>query len=216
MKTKVLTVILLLSASLFAWDKTQSQNQHQTVNSNNTVSNSHNNTATGGNATGGNASGQSTSYSSQEQHQTPFAYAPESIPTAPCRIGKSGGGSSPYFGLALGGSGDDKECEKRVAAAAFADIGNPVAAARILCTLKAARAADLTLDDCLAFAKPEPVPAPPAPEMPTIIVPAPAVTINPIIERGTTIQAEPLVIHPAVCQKPVHKHLTKPCPTLEK
>ena len=148
-----ITVVLLLAGG--AWgQQAQHQGQHQQQNVGNTVTNSHNNVASGG-AGGSSANSYSSSY--KDERQTPFAYSPSSIPTAPCRIGKSAGGSSPYFGLAIGGSSDDKECEKRVAAAAFADIGNRVAAARILCTLKAAKDAGLTQEDCVAASMPAPV-----------------------------------------------------------
>src|ERR1700674_4013800 len=125
---KVFTVILLCCAALSAqnppWKKTGGQDQHQNQGQTQTQGQSQYASASASNSASNAGNAQSTTFNSQEKRQTPFAYAPEAIPTSMCRIGRSGGGSSPYFGFAIGGSGKDGECEKRLAAASFADIGN--------------------------------------------------------------------------------------------
>src|ERR1022692_2580288 len=107
MKLKMLASLFILSS--LAWGQRQHQTQQQQQNVNNTTTNSHNNTSDS-TATGGDSSGQSTSFNSQEIRQTPPAFAPDAYPTAPCRVAGSAGGSSPYFGLSIGGSKLDKDC----------------------------------------------------------------------------------------------------------
>jgi hypothetical protein len=135
-------------------------------------SNTNSNTASGGaggqggNATGGaggsssattGASNSSTSVSNsnsyQQVRQASSAYAPDALPSAPCRVGGSAGVSSPFGGVSLGGSKLDKECDRRETARAFALLGNKLAAARILCNTKAAKEAQLTFLECSNYAE---------------------------------------------------------------
>ena len=135
-------------------------------------------TATGGNqsqtaSSANNSSGNVTSYSDtyNEVRQNPGAFAPTAFSTSPCTKGVSGGGSTPTvaatFGLAL----TDKGCDSRQTAAVFYAIGNPAAAARILCSTDASKRAHLTIDQCLSIVAPVPfVPPTPAPSKPEIVV----------------------------------------------
>jgi hypothetical protein len=88
----------------------------------------------------------------QQVRQAPSAYAPDSLPSAPCRVSGSAGASSPFGGVSLGGSKLDKECDRRETARAFALLGNKLAAAKILCNTKAAKEAQLTWDECQNYA----------------------------------------------------------------
>jgi len=119
-------------------------------------------TATGGNATnGGQSNTQTTVY--KQVRQAPFAYSPDAIPSAPCRVGGSAGVSAPIGGVSLGGSKLDTECDLRETARAFSLIGNRGAAAKILCQTKAARKAQLTDADCQALEVAQAVPPAPSP-----------------------------------------------------
>lgn len=161
-------------------------------------------TATGGNATGGSATatggnqkqGQSQSSSNQNQSSASVegnnssydnvteikpasasAITPTLIPTAPCLGSVGGAGQAIAGGGSFGFTRVDKGCDSRQAALLFAvSLHNPEAAARIMCSTRAAKQAKLTLGQCLATVAPTPVVinAP-------VVTPAPApiaVTIN--------------------------------------
>lgn len=121
-------------------------------------------TSNGGSAQGGNAEGGSVGNTStngtvsnsnnyQQVRQAPSAYAPDALPSAPCRVSGSIGASSPFGGLSAGGSKLDAECDRRETARAFALLGNKMAAARILCNTKAAKEAQLTYQECANYAE---------------------------------------------------------------
>lgn len=59
---------------------------------------------------------------------------PNPYPTAPCRIGVSGGLSIPGGALSGGGSVEDEECTLRETARSFKDLGVPEMGLYILCT----------------------------------------------------------------------------------
>jgi hypothetical protein len=226
MKTlKVLFAVALLSVGLMAQ---QHQGQHQTVNSNNTVTNSHNVTATGGNASsynGGNSAtmGVTTSMTSggtdvstNVPRQAPPAFAPDAYPSAPCRVSGSAGGSSPYFGFSIGGSKLDKDCAKRELARLLLAAGQRQAAVDALCSTQAAKG----IANCNQLeVGPEPTPPP-------VVVPQPqevTLYVEPIDLRFKPMRVEPIVVQPLPPERPVHviveqhhvrKH--KACPTGEK
>lgn len=139
-------------------------------------------TATGGAASANASNGpqsnaQTSNYSSSytEVRQTPMAYAPEAFSSAPCRAGFSAGGSSGVAAFSLGGSKRDKDCEIIRAVGVFLSMGNPTAAAKVACKTAGAKAAKLTLAECLTLV------VPPAPVIPQNIHPAPqaiTVTVN--------------------------------------
>lgn len=123
-------------------------------------SNANGGSATGGSAQGGSVgntgaaaqSGVTNNNNYQQVRQAPSAYAPDALPSAPCRVSGSIGASSPVGGLSLGGSKLDTECDARETARAFALLGNKLAAARILCDTKAAKKAQLTYQECANYA----------------------------------------------------------------
>lgn len=59
---------------------------------------------------------------------------PNPYPTAPCRVGVSGGLSIPGGALSGGGSVEDEECTLRETARSFKDLGVPEVGLYILCT----------------------------------------------------------------------------------
>ena len=152
---------------------------NSSVNSTNSVS--------GGNATN-NSSGNTTSYSESynEVRQNPGAYAPLAFSTSPCTKGYSGGASTPTVAATLGIAMTDKGCDSRQTAAVFYAIGNPAAAAQILCSTSASKRAKLTLTQCLSIvapvqvsvAPPINVPAP-APQIVIVPVPTPVAAVVP-------------------------------------
>lgn len=155
--------------------------------------------ATGGNATatGGNQKqGQSQSSSNQNQSNASVegnnssynnvtdikpasasAITPTLIPTAPCLGSVGGAGQAIAGGASFGFTRVDKGCDSRQAALLFAvSLHNPDAAARIMCSTRAAKQAKLTLAQCLASTASIPVPQAfvptPAPIAVTVNVPA--------------------------------------------
>ena len=141
-----------------------SQNQSQSNSSSNDNQSSASNN-------GNNSNNSSTVYN--QVHQTPRAYAPDAIPSAPCVKGFSGGASTPLLGGTFGAGKVDKGCEARETARAFALLNNPTAAAKILCSTDAAKRAHLTMSDCLAMQAPvaAAVPVPEDPRPTVVVVP---------------------------------------------
>jgi hypothetical protein len=133
-----------------------------------------------------NSSGNNTIYSSnstyKEQRQTPPAYAPDALPTAPCFKSFSGGGSSPFFGVAFGAGKIDKGCDDRETARIFAQgLRNFSAAAKILCSTDAAKRAHLTMEDCMDYEEAQAPPPPPAPAPPVVVNVAPSPATLPAV-----------------------------------
>ena len=162
----------------------QSNNSNSNINTLSPVLES-SNSATGGTANSSssatnNSSGNTSTYESNstytEVRQNPGAFAPTAFSTSPCTKGVSAGGSTPTvagtFGIAL----TDKGCDSRQTAAVFYAIGNPTAAAQILCSTDASKRAKLTLAQCLTIVTPVQVAPPvaaPAPKPEVIVIPAP-------------------------------------------
>jgi hypothetical protein len=120
-------------------------------------------------------------------------------------------------GISFGGSRTDKGCDSRATAQQFALLlGNRLAAAKILCTTKAAKRAHLTMEDCLAI--PAPVPFT-STTVPIVSTPAPQpiqVTVN-VPESKLVYLTAPQEIT-VVAPKPLgnvrpatKKHVNKPC-----
>jgi hypothetical protein len=195
-------------------------------------------TATGGNANQhqGQSQGQQQSSSSTSSNgpqsntqesvynqvrQAPAAYAPTILPTN-CLGSLSGGASAPVGAISIGGTKRDRNCESIVLANMFAQLHNFQAAAKVLCSVDAARKAHLSLDECLAMeaqieAANRPIPEPkPAPvEIQNVQAPPQIILINtePVevtpspeqLREAGIIKAKPLV----ASHKPTHK--AKPC-----
>jgi hypothetical protein len=145
----------------------QSQQQGQSQSSNSSASAANN----------GNNSNNSTV---NVPRQTPFAYSPEALPTSPCFKGYSAGASSPLIAGSFGGGKIDKGCEARETARSFALLGNPTAAAKLLCSTEASKRAGLTPDECMNIILPVTPVAPVAPAPVVIIVPSSVATPSPI------------------------------------
>jgi hypothetical protein len=161
----------------------QQQGQHQTATggtasggaANATTGSSSSNASTGSSmsssSTGASSSNSSTSATNaatngpqsnsqisnyNDVHQTPATFVPPQFSTAPCQQAGGVGGAGGLFSFGVSGSRTNRECEKRATAQDFAAIGNPEAAAKILCKTKASKAAGLTMNDCLKITqKPE-------------------------------------------------------------
>lgn len=146
------------------------------------------------------------------------AFAPVGFATAPCLATLGGGAQTISGGISFGSSHTDKGCDSRATAQQFALLlNNRVAAAKILCTTKAAKRAHLTLEDCLASVpNPEPV-------RPVVVAPAPAplqppeektvVTVYVPQPQPTVLEVKPVVAPPVQVKKPVIKKPVphKPC-----
>lgn len=94
---------------------------------------------------------------------TPDAYAPAVTGgTNPCTQGLSGGGSVAGFGVALGGSWSDPNCERRNLSALLHNQGQQALAQEVLCETEAVRQARLRLGQPCAADRPvagqQPVP----------------------------------------------------------
>lgn len=172
-------------------------------------SNTNTNSATGGQGGAGgsanssasnNSSGNSTSYEStstyNEVRQNPGAYAPiAAFTTSPCSKGYSAGAGTPSVAATLGIVLIDKGCDSRQTALNFYAIGNPAAAAQVLCSTDASKRAHLTLKECLTLLPPVVIASPalpPAPVQPQVIVvpvPAPVATPAPAV---------PATLHPVI------------------
>ena len=87
------------------------------------------------------------------------AYAPTSLPSAPCLKGFGIGVQSQAAGVSFGGSKVDAGCDERELARSYALLGSRLAACKILITSERSQKAGVTIDDCLG---PVPVAAVPA------------------------------------------------------
>lgn len=180
-------------------------------------------------ASGGNNSNDSTEVTNIRPASA-NAFAPVGFATAPCLATFGAGAQTIPGGVSFGGSRTDKGCDSRATAQQFALLlGNRLAAAKILCTTKAAKRARLTMDDCLAYV---PTPAPvvstvvpivsapvtpsPVPVVVTVNVPQPLVYLTPVMHEEITVTPKLGDFKPA---KKVLKRTGKPCivpPALQK
>jgi hypothetical protein len=127
---------------------------------------------------------------------TPDAYAPPVTGgTNPCARGASGGGSVAGFGLAIGGSWSDPECERRNLSALLHNQGQPVLAQEVLCETDTVRRARIRL---ARTGRAEPC-ADDIPAGTPVVAPAPvaaAPSPREIIAGG----AQPVFVRPAWCE----------------
>jgi len=102
------------------------------------------------------------------------AYAPTTIPSAPCIKGFGAGIQTMPVGGSLGGSKVDAGCDIREDARSFFLAGSRLAGCKMLVSSKRAQKAGVTLQDCLTTPSPIAVVAPaPVP----VVQPAPQVTV---------------------------------------
>jgi hypothetical protein len=98
-------------------------------------------------------------------------------------------------------------------------LHNRLAAAKILCTTKAARRAKLTMEDCMATVEPTPVEVAPvviaAPVVAPVVAPAPVSTTEVYVITPDHISVEVTATKAQVLaakKRVVHKVVHKPCP----
>lgn len=95
--------------------------------------------ATGGNSSavgtgqGGTGNGGASSVHYSAERTVSGAYAPSILPTAPCSTAVGGGAQGTGFGLSLGGSGTNAECERQELAKTAWSLGDRATAEEILC-----------------------------------------------------------------------------------
>src|SRR5271157_4209052 len=141
-----------------------------------------------------NSSGNSSSYSSTYKAAAETAIAVAPYPTAQCFKGGAVGGQALSFGFSASGGRIDENCAILETARNFDSVGERLAACKVKISNKYAKAAGVTLEDCMSVplapvpVLPAPVPAP----QPTIVVvpqPAPVAMLPPItqIQSQTTI-----------------------------
>src|SRR5271157_207151 len=141
-----------------------------------------------------NSSGNSSSYSSTYKAAAETAIAVAPYPTAQCFKGGAVGGQALSFGFSASGGRIDENCAILETARNFDSVGERLAACKVKISNKYAKAAGVTLEDCMSVPL-APVPVLPAPvpaSQPTIIVvpqPAPVAMLPPIapIQSQTTI-----------------------------
>lgn len=207
---------------------TLSNKQNQTQNQTQTNQSSNKND----NASSATNSGNNSAYSSSDvtniKPESASALTPTLIPTAPCLGSIGGAAQSIPGGFSFGASRVDKGCDSRQAALLFAvSLHNPDAAARIMCSTRAAKAAKLTLEQCLVsvapaiiapVVAPAPAPAPitvnlpPAAEPKIIYLEMPHETVTVTAPLGSFKPAKRPVKRPTTHGKPciVPKALTQP------
>src|SRR5271157_4006704 len=119
-----------------------------------------------------NSSGNSSSYSSTYKAAAETAIAVAPYPTAQCFKGGAVGGQALSFGFSASGGRIDENCAILETARNFDSVGERLAACKVKISNKYAKAAGVTLEDCMSVplvpvpVLPAPVPAP----QPTIIV----------------------------------------------
>lgn len=154
----------------------QQQSQTQTNEGNNST-----------NTNEGNNSSYSSSY--REAAQSAVAVAP--YPTAQCFKGGAIGGQAMTFGFSASAGRIDENCAILEVARNFDSAGERLAACKVKISNKYAKAAGVTLDDCMTVPVPTPVAIVPAPA--PVVIPAPQVVV-------TIPKAEPA---PVVTQVPI-------------
>lgn len=188
----------------------QKQQQQQTQTQTATGGNA-NSSASGGNAT---SNGDNSNNTTVNEAKIPVtqAYAPTALPTVPCFKSFGLGAQTVAFGGSFGGGKIDPNCAILETARSFGIAGSWVAYCKTMVTDKYAKAAGVTVEDCLKrYVPPAPVIVPPAPapvpETKVVVVP---VTINapapppalPVVKTEITVTAPK--------KKPV-KHLAPAC-----
>jgi hypothetical protein len=191
-------------------NNTLSQTQGQKQGQSQSNSSSNNNASSATNA--GNDSSYSNNETTTIKPESASAITPTLIPTAPCLGSIGGAAQSVPGGISFGVSKVDKGCDSRQAALLFAvSLHNPEAAARIMCVTRAAKAAKLTLAQCLAIVAPTPIfvapPTPPTPIAVTVNVPT-VPTVEPRVVYIVPPQPPVTVTPPLGSFKPA-KHPTK-------
>jgi hypothetical protein len=136
------------------------------------------------------------------------AVAPPVFSTSTCFKGFSGGAQTAVAGLSFGGGGIDKNCAALATAQNLYAMGSRLAACKVIITTKSAKAAGVTMDDCMTVPvpiqrvivqQPAPIsvqPVAPAPVAPVIVyIPQPHEEIT-VTAPKPAPQSKPLVKRP--------------------
>ena len=170
-------------------------------------------TATGGNSTSNQTQGQKQGQSQSSNNQSAggsvsnvgnsvenitapkipvaSAYAPTTIPSAPCVKGFGAGIQTMPVGGSLGGSKVDAGCDIREDARSFFLAGSRLAGCKMLVSSKRAQKAGVTLQDCLTTPPPIVAPAP----VP-VVQPAPQITVVQAPPTFVYLSAPPIASAP--------------------
>jgi hypothetical protein len=132
------------------------------------------------------------------------AVAPPVFSTSTCFKGFSGGAQTAVAGLSFGGGGIDKNCAALATSQNLYAMGSRLAACKVIITTKSAKAAGVTMDDCMTVpvVAPRVVVAPSAPIVaPTPVAPVIVYIPQPHEEITVTApkpapQSKPLVKRP--------------------
>jgi hypothetical protein len=109
------------------------------------------------------------------------AYAPTTIPSAPCVKGFGAGIQTMPVGGSLGGSKVDAGCDIREDARSFFLAGSRLAGCKMLVSSKRAQKAGVTLQDCLTT--------------PIVAAPVPVAQPIPAAPQVTVVQAPPTFVY---------------------
>jgi len=171
----------------------QNQNQSQTANGGNATGGTATSNATGGNASAannGNGSNNTTSNTLVQASKIPVSTAvtPPLMPSAPCVKSMGAGVQTMAFGGSFGAGKIDQGCDDRELARSFSGP-QTLASCKILLNTKKAKAAGITLADCMFTPAAIPVEVP-IPQVPEVKVPTrePAASVFPEpVHKTTTI-----------------------------
>jgi hypothetical protein len=147
------------------------QTQGQTQSQSNTSANNNASSATGN---GDNANNSVTNVAASKIPVN-TAIAPPVFSTANCFKGVSGGAQTMAFGASFGGGKIDTNCAALSTAQNLYAMGSRLAACKVIITTKSAKAAGVTIDDCMTTI-PDPVAtvAPVVPPVTPVVVNVPA------------------------------------------
>jgi hypothetical protein len=141
------------------------------------------------------------------------AYAPTTIPSAPCVKGFGAGFQTMPVGGSFGGNKIDEGCDARETARSYALLGSRIAACKVMIHTKQSRKAGVTLEDCMhTIVPPVQVAALPVVQPQPIIVNPVAPVVNIVLPQPPEYKTEMTVVGPKpVVKKRVVHHLAPNC-----
>ena len=197
-------------------------------------------TATGGNSTSNQTQGQKQGQSQSSNNQSAggsvsnvgnsvenitapkipvaSAYAPTTIPSAPCVKGFGAGIQTMPVGGSLGGSKVDAGCDIREDARSFFLAGSRLAGCKMLVSSKRAQKAGVTLQDCLTT--PPPIvlhpclscgPSPPAPQITVVQAPPTFVYLSATPVASAPPAATVIPVKPTPAKHTARRKPVEPC-----
>ena len=188
-------------------NQTQGQTQAQKQGQSQSSSNNNQSSATGN----GDNSNDSTTNIAAPKIPVSSAYAPTTIPSAPCVKGFGAGFQTMPVGGSFGGNKIDEGCDARETARSYALLGSRIAACKVMIHTKQSRKAGVTLEDCMHTIV---LPAPVATALPVvqpqpIIVNVPTPVVNIVLPQPPEYKTE-ITVTPKPVKKRVH-HLSPNC-----